>query len=593
MTSSRLRWRSIAGLFFILLLSVLTACSQSGLTDEEYDDDYTGPRVTDEYFMVPAGSRSLEGEVTEGITVRVYLYERDTSEPVANREVSFALLADEEEENLPSLSSRAAFTGDDGEAEITVYFGTEMGTWGLRADNPSSNAVDFELTSLPTEVGMIAVDLINAAPSIMTLSDIDVRVYREDRFRCDQFNPYGQQEESVLDEAYSPFTETTLEFDGLGTRNRYTVTAIARGEHGQIAAGGCVGSLLVQHEEVTNVEMVLQLIPLNPSGIYDVISHWDFTDAIADSGAIGAAIVRVLDVFDNPGVAIYNEIIALIGNLVGGIISSTLDLFLSATGLDATFQNMINNFIENNEALVQIRDAGRDLRDVIANLQVHSELSIGKLASDFEFRGQDNWLGLTLYWRWDCGPSDGPECGAIEILPDSDGTFADLGVLSSNWTGRVVAYDQLQIDQHPVSLRYGRLIIYVINEVIIPTVTDGNANSMSEAFAYWIGCDSLAATLLPDGEICAYSYCLEASTVESVCNTAVSTLFGFADILINSLEFDMGLRLGGEGRLVEETSNGIVDRIDHGLYEGVIQGDGGGSSPFSATWEAVRHNPNF
>ena len=143
-----------------------------------------------------------------------------------------------------------------------------------------------------------------------------------------------------------------------------------------------------------------------------------------------------------------------------------------------------------------MRDAGRDIRDVIANLEVTSQLTIGKLSSSYEFNGIDNWLGMTLYWRWNCDASGGPpDCQGDRAARRWASDVADLGILSSQWTGRVVAYDQLQIDQHPLTLRYGRMIIYLLNDVILPELTDGNAHSMSEAFAYWIGCDNLAESL--------------------------------------------------------------------------------------------------
>ena len=587
----------------LLLLSLLlTGCSD---TDGESaigpgeggEDDSTRPSEEHRFFMFPAEGFTVEGEVTGDARLKVFLYERSSGEPADNVEVSFSLRPSGDEEhdaNAPTLGVANAFTDANGAASADVFLGTQEGVWTFRADHPRSNAVDLELVVGPAESGGIKVTPINASPTLMGLSDVDLRLYRHSHFDCQYFSPLGMQDDSFLADEFVPFTEQSVNFDNLGTSNRYVVTAVARGEHGQIAAGGCVGSIVVQDGESTDVEVMLQLVPLNPTGLYDVLSHWDFTDALADSGPAGSVIVRVLDIFENPGLSIYNEIISLIGNLVGGIISATFDTFLSLTGLDTTFQNFINDFIEGNEGLSQVWSAGRDLRDVVANLEVHSQLSIGKLAHDFEFRGQDNWLGITLYWTWGCEEEDGPDCGAVELAADDDGEFATLGVLSSDWNGRVAAYDQLHIDQHTVSLRYGRLIIYMLNDVLLPAVTDGNANSMSEAFGYWFGCDSIAESIIPDGEICAANYCLEATTVANFCETAVSTVFGFADILIENLEFDMGLRLGGEGRLVEETSDGMVDRIVDGYYLGYIEDSADGtptSSSFTATFDAVRYSP--
>ena len=44
--------------------------------------------------------------------------------------------------------------------------------------------------------------------------------------------------------------------------------------------------------------------------------------------------MRILNIFNNPGQAIYDEIINLVEFAVGGIISTGIDAFLRATGLD-------------------------------------------------------------------------------------------------------------------------------------------------------------------------------------------------------------------------------------------------------------------
>ncbi|MEZ4460430.1 MAG: hypothetical protein R3E66_12040 [bacterium] len=182
------------------------------------------------------------------------------------------------------------------------------------------------------------------------------------------------------------------------------------------------------------------------------------------------------------------------------------------------------------------------------------------------------------------------DCGAIPLIADPNGEIGDLGVLSSEWTGRVVAYNQLQIDTHTVSLRYGRLILYILNEVILPAVTDDNAHSLTEAFAYWVGCGDLATSITgSDGEVCALGACIRDDQIEGFCTTAVSTLFGFADLLVQNLEFDIGLRLGGEGKLIEEDSDGFADKIEEGEFSGFLQNsEGGQSSPFTADFSAIR-----
>ena len=575
--------RFYSGLILTLAVLVAVGCGDTASSD---DPDGASDGA---YLMVPATPVELQGEVTGDVEAGVIVYERHTAEPVDRTQVDFEVL--EDDDDAPALSSGGVFTESDGVAMVDVNLGNAEGSWTVRASHPEANSVEFEVEARPEETGSLNIDLVNASPGIMDLSDIDVRVYRSSHFDCNLFQPLISQDDNTVAEDYTPFIDDPVTVDNLSTSQSYVVTGIARGERGQIAAGGCMESVIVQEDQTTDVELILQLIPLNPVGTYDVVSHWDFTDALADSGPAGSTIVNVLEIFENPGQGIYDEIIQLVGNLVGGFISNTIDYFLGATGLDETFQDAIDDFIASSEGLSSVQETGQELGQVVSNLEVHSELSIGKMAADFEFRGQDNWIGIILYWSGLCEDNDpDPDCDVIDLVADQDGEFAELGVLSSDWTGRVAAFDQLQIDQHTVSLRYGRLIQYLLNDVMLPAVTDGNANSMSEAFAYWFGCDSIVGSIISGDEVCAANYCLEAETLEDFCETAVSTVFGFADILIGTLEYDMGLQLGGEGRLIEESSDGLVDYIEDGVYEGFIQDsdDGLTTSTFEATFEAER-----
>ena len=583
-------FQTLRAAMLIVVVALAASCGKSEVSgNTDLREEGTAPRASDDYFMVPAVAPQFAVNVTEASPIEVFLYSKKTGDPVGGQSVSFEIIEGADGVSLSALSSR---TADGGNATVDLRAGAAEARVVVRADHPSSNAVDFEIDIMPLAVGGLRVTPINTAPSITELSNPEVRVYREAEFRCDDFRPLFAPVEPLLMET-SARTGDPVQFDNLGTSETFVLTGIARGERGQIAAAGCLDGVTTIADQVRDVDLLLTLIPLNPVGTYDVVSWWDFTDAIADSGTVGAILVRVLALFENPGQAIYNEIINLVDALVGGIISAALDLFLGAVGLDDAFENLINDFIANNDALSKLFQAGSDIRDIIANLQIHSVLTIGKLSSDYEFRGSDNWTGITLYWRWDCDANAPPDCGAIPLVIDDSGEIGNLGVLSSEWTGRVVAYDKLQVDTHTVSLRYGRLIIYVLEEIVIPELTDGNATSLSDAFAYWIGCDSLAMSVTgSDMEVCAFDACVTADQIEGFCTGAVSTIFGFADLVVRSLEFDIGLHLGGEGKLIETDSDGLVDEIVDGTFTGFLQStdQAAPSSPFTATWEATKRN---
>ncbi len=577
----------------------LASCGESAVnsntrlnTRDDTNPDGT-PDVSGRYFMAINGPAQLEAGLGAAMPLRVFLYDKLTNAPVAEQTIDFVIEAGETEAGLSSLR---ASTGLDGEAKVDLFAGNTLGAISVVARHPSANEVTFTIDIVARPSGDLEVALLHSAPSVLALSDIQVRVHPQSgpsgRYSCSDFFPLRQQPEpSRL--FVAPTISDLAIFPNLEASERYVVSAIGKGPRGQIAAGGCQDDVRLEADSTRRMELPLQLIAINPVGRYDATHNWDFSQAVADSGSVGSTIVRVLNIFQNPGEEIYNTIISGVRAAVGGLAAGALDTFLSATGLDDNFKNMINNVIENNQALRKIRDAGRDLREVIANLEVHSELIIGKLSSSYEVTGTDNWLGVTLYWRWDCEGSTDPDCGAIH-LGAQDTAFADLGILSTQWTGRVVAYDQLQIDQHPITLRYGRLIIYILNHVILPRIA-GGATSMSEAFSYWLNCPGIGLAILGEPEKCVsvINVCVRADQISNVCSAAVGTVFGFADTLVRNMEFDIGLTVGGAGKLLELDSDGFVDEIERGTFTGFMTNSGHqpgqqNASPVSATWSAIK-----
>jgi hypothetical protein len=412
MKKPKLKWAALAVL--ILLWGCTDGEVRSNVSEDvRIQDDPGSPQSTDEYFLVPAGGTNLEVSISKIHPLDVFLYSKDTGVAVEGQTIDFEILETETDE--ASLSARSATTDSEGRARVDLRAGGVLGSLQIAAEHPSSNRVVFQIEILPQESGGIRVQVKNTAPSIMPLSDIGVRVYSSSDFTCDEFRPLFNQPEPIAEAMLARIDQDT-QFDGLDTRSRYVVTGVARGVRGQVAAGACMDGLVVELDRNTDIELLLQLIPINPVGTYDVVSHWDFVDVVAESGTVGATLVRILNLFENPGRAIYDELINLVEALVGGIISGGIDLFLQLTSLDDRFEQMINDFIAGNDALSKIVDAGRDLRDVIANLEVRSELTIGKLSSNYEFRGTDNWHGVTLYWRWNCDENSPPECGAIDIF---------------------------------------------------------------------------------------------------------------------------------------------------------------------------------
>ncbi len=598
----------------VLLWLAAGGCGQSFIAsnteagkDQESDD---GASAAQTYTLAPAGATDLDVRVDRSAPLKVYLLEKTSGEPVSGEPIAYDVV---DGRQSGSVGSEKSATGEQGEASVPFRAGSTPGEATIEAYHPKAASVQFDVTVRPKPSGRLQIELVNTGRSVMALQDISVRLYETDDLECSRFEPLASERAESLRTKLRESAGRTVEFGALTTDRSYTVTAVARGERGQVAAGGCEEGLQIPTDGVAEKELLLQLVPLNPTGRYYATTYYDFSNALEESGVVGENIIRVLDLFEDPGGAIYEEAINLIENFVGDLVGSAFETFLDQTGLDDQFRGMINDAVQQNETLCKIREIGRDVRDVVANLEIDSELTVGRLGSNYEFSGRDNWLNVTLYWRAKCegafeeacsGEEDDGDveerkrpCAAIHLAPEDDeDEIGDIGVWSSEWEGRLTSYNQLQIERHPLPLRYGKLIQYVLKEVVIPRLTDGNANSLSDAFAYWLGCDSLAGSITgSDGEVCApdpIDACIEDDQISSACETAVGTVFAAANIALSELEFDTGITVGGEADLVETTSDGRVDYIENGSWDGYIEvsspGNTDGQSSISGTWSAER-----
>ena len=533
--------------------------------------------------MVPAGGETtLMVEKFSVLNMGVLLYSRQSGEPVSEETIEYEIEAGGDAQ----LSVRSVVTDSSGRGLIQFVAGEELRSYEVTARHPGANSVTFTVEVGDVPKGNLRLTYVNSGESVYTVGPIEAFVFPRSQFVCNNFRPQASLPDTeYMDEVRTAGGSST--FNDLSVAEPWTVVAFGRGEYGQIAAAGCVGNVYLQENQTLETEVVLTLLALNPVGRYNVISNWDFTETLQDAGTVGQIILQIRDAAENPGRYLYDQLINVIQQFLGGLISGAVEFFLDVFGLDDQIEDGINSFIDSIDFISRIRQALIDLTDVVTNLEVISTLTVGKLGSDYEITGTDDWYGLAVYWRWNCGPNDPPECGRIELALDPD---SDIGLVFGEWRGQVSAYNQLRIYPHSVNLRYGRLIVYILNEVIIPTLTNDNAHSMTEAILYWVNCNGLAESITgSDREICAPLdiVCIEADDIADVCDSTIRFLFGFAETLLNDLEVGSVLEMSGEGKLVERDGDLLVDEIIEGTYTGTVNLDDT-RSPFSATWSATR-----
>lgn len=579
-----MKWRRLKGWMLASMVCawVVVGCSGDPLPLE----GSRSVEETERFWLVDATGGSPALQIGDVASIAVVLVDANRGRGAVGEEVEFRL---ESGSTDGQLTARGVTTDEQGRAEVGLRAGLEPGTLTVVATHPLARPLRLSVTVVAAPTGALGIELTHGAASIMPLTEIEVRLHTEQTLTCAEFRPYGTSgpAPAALRVSRLDSPGRTARFEGLPVDESLVAVAVARGDRGQIAAAGCLEGLSVTARSLTRRELVLTLLPLDVDGIYATTSHWDFSAAVEESGAVGEQLLRVLNVFHAPGRALYEEIVSLVTYLVGGVVGGSLDFFFEQTGLDREFQMLIDRAIQNNGAMCRVREAGRDLRDVIAQLTVHSETSVAGGASGTALRGRQHWLGLSLYWRGLCdagylescqpgGDGAPPEqrkrpCAEIPFVADASGRIAGFGLLSTEWTGRLTAYDRLEIRQHDVPLRYGRLITLLLNETILPALTDGHAHSLAEAFGYWLKCDGLARSVTgADGRVCALGRCLYTEDLAKSCESAIAGLFGTADLMLEQLAWQTGVSVGGHATAIEVDSDGRVDLLEEGTWSGRI-----------------------
>ena len=535
-----------------------------------------------DYLLAPNTPTSAETPLGGTVSVGVILSDGD--DPVDNERVTFSVIEDTGDDAV-QLEAFDVFTDDQGRASNRVFAGHTSGDIEIRADHDDvAQPVKFQVEVTTIPAGDLQVTTTYDEGDLLPINDLEVRYWEADTITCTFISPYAPPQQPAMDEDVLDTPDEQTTFNALLVEDAYTVTVTGHGPEGQIAAHGCADDVTVEADSLTELMIDVHLLDLSPQGTYEVRSTWDFSEALAQSGPIGAAITDAFDWVVNPGQAAADYLVGLIVDWVCdsyGTISTECGLATaaevqgSAQGLVADF---INDQIDNIGILSDFQDMALDLISIVTEMELESILTIeGKTGSTGEVRGLDAWRAIYFYWTQGCDAGDPDDCGEIRLgLGDS----TEFGLLESAWEGEVYDYDQLYIEPHDMVLPYGQFITHILRQHLIPAITGGEANSLSGAFEVLL-CDNI-------GGFSAWGVSIDSDTVQSFCNTTFAAVGTLGELYIHNLEYDVDLSISGEAQLFDLSSDGDVDTMEHGLFFGVLEGEDGQTTDMEAEFSAER-----
>lgn len=535
-----------------------------------------------EIIVLHDASRPLSASVGQTLPIRVKVIDYERGGPAGGTTVEFALApVDAAQPGSATISTRQTYADDGGVASINFRAGQD-GEVGYRITVSASHAepVSFELFVSDAPRGTLTVSVANDVG--LALQNVDLRLVPGVN-SCLNFHPTLLPEDVIADATLLSINDQAR-WSNLPASERFTLVAVARNTDGNLAAAGCHDGIVIIANQDNHISLPLYLLTLNPAGTYDSITHFDFRGAIP--GRVGQVIDEITLLFESPGGFLILQVKRLAANYVGNLITD----FIFGLFEDKVIEVIDDWALNDSPAWVQeLLSVGRDLTQIVTNLEMLADLTIHKVTSAYVVQGNLDWTGIALYWRRGCAsegsPGYDPACGRHEFsLHQFSNTQFPMDIIEGRWIGNITSFNHLDIANHTVKISYGKLVIFVLNELILPAVS-GERN-LRDAVQSMVNCPRLADRIYFSqlGRIG-----IEKRHIEGFCTGAIDIIILPATMILESLAVDSQLRLSGNAVMVDNDDDLKVDEFINGRFLGNFESDGREGAPFTGTWTAIRN----
>jgi len=227
--------------------------------------------------LVAVGDDEPEIHVGGELDLSVILLDGN-GDPVEREAVQFEIL--DEDPGEAALSARRSVTDRNGMATVSLRAGELIREYTVEVWHRETRKLRFQIHVVDMPSGGLEIGIEYNGP--VALGRVELYLLEDSHYCEDPY--YLIPPEGV---AFSGAVENLfdrVQIAPLMAGKRYS--AMLRGRlrsNGVLAAGGCVGEILVAEDEVNRVTIQAFLLPLNPGGSYSVDNH--FKGAIHSEGS--------------------------------------------------------------------------------------------------------------------------------------------------------------------------------------------------------------------------------------------------------------------------------------------------------------------
>jgi hypothetical protein len=468
-----------------------------------------------------------------------------------------------------NLAAPSATTDGAGSARVGFTAGSAAGraTITAEADRATPVSVTIDVAEDPNA----ALELVVSSMSRINVASADAAIF---------VGPAGSIPTCAQPPSGMPALNATFmmlpgsrTFTGLQTGMAVTAFATGKNTRGETIASGCAELARLAGAMTARLEVSLEQLATDVTGDYDTLLELDLGRTLPEP--YQSTVVLITDILSDPaGWAVY-QTLALVDRNVGSTFIEWTPPG-STTARPATFeevrsnQNLFNTWRRASAALdtflanqlgqpyIDVTNVGADIAQAVRAFEVGAEFSVTSTGTQDRVLVTESWKAMVFQWQLSCPNGD---LGCARRAFTLSGPNAHLAPAQTTY-GATVAYAplmgqverfELALDAHQIDVRYGAIVLLVLNQLVFPNLPPAIAgNSLSQVISNIIGCSDLAITLAnatgwPNGR----------AFFQAACDSAVNAAATAVENRLLALDSvsNPGLVTGpGGGRLV------LVDR---------------------------------
>lgn len=392
-------------------------------------------------------------------------------------------------------------------------------------------------------------------------------------------------------------------FTGLQSGSMVTAYATGTNSRGDVVARGCVEGTRLAGGMVTRIDLELLQLPTDPSGDYDALLQVDLGAGLPPP--YGPVIVTVTDILSDPaGWAVYQTLAELDRQLGTSFVTwtppgggaSRIATFVEVRSNANVFNtwriasNALDNFLVSQlgQAYIDVTNVGGDLAHAIRSFEIGAGYSITSTGAVDRVEVVEEWKALVFQWQLGCPNGD---LGCARRPVQLSGANAHLAPAQARYGATITHAPlageterfQLSLDAHQLNLRYGAVILLVLNQLVFPSLPANIAgNDLTQVLGNIVACGDVANSL-------ASSTGLPASLFLGLCNSAVSAAASAVEARLLALDSannpgflgGAGVNGGGELYLTDADHDLRTELVPSVLTYAAWQ-TAGGSQPINA-----------